>query len=630
MKRSHVLVEVAAMLSVVTVAGSGPVAAAESRKGEVRYDESGKTLLRCPAETEGAFAIPDGVEIVEGEAFSGCSLIRSLTIPPSVRAVQAGLVPWGMGLREIHISDIAAWCGIDFDQMGLIRGFEVDSSNPLAQAHNLYLNGKLVTDLVIPDGVKNIGDMAFIGCDCLRSVSLPSSVTNIGWMAFANCRELEVVKISDGVKSIGDSAFANCTTLLEIKIPDSVTSVGRPIGSFSIVKTGTFSGCTSLRCAVLPKTLREIPVNLFYGCEALREVEIPKSVERIGAGAFYGCKRLTGIEIPTGVTEIGAGADFMIDGKGAFEGSGLHDIEIPDSVEKIGSRTFAECEGLSRVKMGSDTKSIGNDAFYGCKRLKFDASPLPGFKVRNGMIVERTAPLGETLDLTGTKGILDGALGMSKSLPWEDKIDPEFANLRRVIFPDGIKTVNLGTFGSCGNLQEVTIPPSVTEIRYSGAFGKVTMCLKRLKKINIRDIAAWSRTCFDVDITTCTCGHPRGGIPGGSSNPLKGGAALYLDGKKLTEVVVPGSVGRVGKGAFYGYGELKSVVIEDGVKSIGDYAFCGCTNLVSVSIPDSVTNIGYQAFLDCKKLKSIKAPKSIDVKIGTVEALIREMKAAHH
>ena len=83
MKRSHVLVEVAAMLSVVTVAGSGPVAAKDSRKGEVRYDESGKTLLRCPAETEGAFAIPDGVEIVEGEAFSGCSLIRSLTIPPS-------------------------------------------------------------------------------------------------------------------------------------------------------------------------------------------------------------------------------------------------------------------------------------------------------------------------------------------------------------------------------------------------------------------------------------------------------------------------------------------------------------------------------------------------------------------
>ena len=53
---------------------------------------------------------------------------------------------------RIYISDIAAWCGINF----------CDSlSNPLSCAHKLYLNGELVRDLVIPDGVTVISNWAF-------------------------------------------------------------------------------------------------------------------------------------------------------------------------------------------------------------------------------------------------------------------------------------------------------------------------------------------------------------------------------------------------------------------------------------------------------------------------------------
>ena len=606
MNRSDVLVVVAVMLA----AGVGVAGHKSAADGNgVLYDKSGKTLVRCPAGMEGTFVIPDGVEVVGDEAFDGCSRIRSLTIPPSVRKVPGGFVPWGLGLREVHISDIASWCGIEFDRTGLIFGDEVGSSNPLALAHNLYLNGKLVTDIVIPDGVRNIGDMAFIGCTSLRTVSLPDSVTNIGWRAFADCPVLERIKFGAGVKSIRECAFFNCAALYEVEIPDSVTTIGNPVGSLNFLKSGVFSGCVSLRRVVLPKTLREIPENVFLGCAELEEVEIPKSVERIGAGAFYGCKRLSDVEIPKGVKEIGVTRESALDVKGVFEGCGLQEIEIPDSVKTIGARAFAGCELLSRVKMGSGFKSIGADVFDGCKNLEFDEKLLPGLKMLNGIVVGQTAPLGETLDLRGTRGISDDALGRCERMFSDNEADSGLENVRHVIFPDGMETINLDAFSGCGNLQELTIPPSMKEVNFTG-FGRMADCWKHLKKVNISDIAAWSKVDFGVEVSVpcphCCPGHP--GVLGGSTNPLDAGAALYLDGRRVTEVVVPESVERVGKGAFYGYGALERVVIEDGVKEIGNFAFYNCSNLVSLVVANSVTNIGDRAFAGCVGLEDIIVP----------------------
>ncbi len=366
--------------------------------------------------------IPNSVTRIYISAFSGCTGLTSITIPNSVESIGSQAFYNCTGLKEVHINDIAAWCGV---------GFADIHSNPLSYAHNLYLNGELVTEVVIPDGIKIISYYAFSGCtslttitipnsvtrirdgafyECtgLTSVEIPNSVTSIGYEAFRSCTGLTSITIGNRVTSIVDEAFSGCTGLTSIEIPNSVTSIGRyafsdctgltsvTIGnSVRSIGDGAFSRCDGLKevhisdlaawCGidfednplyyahnlylngelvtelVIPDGVNEIKQYAFWGCTGLRSVTIPNSVTSIGNGAFRGCTSLTSVEIPNSVTSIGGGA---------FSGcSGLTSITIPNSVISIGYDAFYGCSALTSVEIPNSVRSIGDGAFEGCSSL---------------------------------------------------------------------------------------------------------------------------------------------------------------------------------------------------------------------------------------------------------------------
>ena len=141
--------------------------------------------------------IGNSVTSIGNETFDGCDSLTSVTIPSSVTSIGRGAF-WGCyGLTSVHISDLEAWCKISFLDVG---------SNPLQDATHLYLNGSEITNLVIPDSVKSIGDYAFRECSSLTSVTIPNSVTSIGKWAFNECYGLTSVTIPNSVTSIGDRA----------------------------------------------------------------------------------------------------------------------------------------------------------------------------------------------------------------------------------------------------------------------------------------------------------------------------------------------------------------------------------------------------------------------------------------
>ena len=215
---------------------------------------------------------------------------------------------------------MSAWCRIPFNSF---------SANPLSYGGTLYLNGKEVKDLVIPDDVTKIGNYAFNGCISLTSIEIPNSVTSIGENAFYDCSRLSSVSIPNSVTSIGENAFCNCFSLSSVSIPNSVTTIGK---------------------------------DAFYYCSSLTSIEIPNSVTSIGDCAFYCCRSLTSVTIGNSVTSIG---DLAFN-----DCSSLTSIEIPNSVTSIGDSAFNGCSSLTSVTIGNSVTSIGGRAFYNCNSLK--------------------------------------------------------------------------------------------------------------------------------------------------------------------------------------------------------------------------------------------------------------------
>ena len=120
--------------------------------------------------------LPNSTSCIERYAFYGCTNLTSITMGNNLELVQGGAFEDLENLKEVHISDIAAWCKISFQRN--------HGTNPLYYAEKLYLNGELITNLVIPDGVTSIGDYAFSGCEFLTSVTIPDGATSIGNYAF--------------------------------------------------------------------------------------------------------------------------------------------------------------------------------------------------------------------------------------------------------------------------------------------------------------------------------------------------------------------------------------------------------------------------------------------------------------
>ncbi|MGN0517073.1 leucine-rich repeat protein [Eubacterium sp.] len=124
--------------------------------------------------------IPENVTIIDQEAFS-FSALETLNIYSKELSVKQYAFK-GSCLNEVNTNSIASWCGYSFFN---------SSSNPIYVSHNLYLNGELITDLVIPEGVTRVESVAFYSCENISTISFPSTLQSIGTSAFRRCKGIK-------------------------------------------------------------------------------------------------------------------------------------------------------------------------------------------------------------------------------------------------------------------------------------------------------------------------------------------------------------------------------------------------------------------------------------------------------
>lgn len=434
----------------------------------------------CGALTD--VVLEEGIEEVGNEAFSSCSRLTEITLPLSLRTVGNSAFSGCSALSGVAYAgsyeaweDVRVGTGNDPLTAAMLKKYGIAGGDYQGIAWTLSdgvltltgsgampdgtssalppwcLYASSVRRAVIPEGITEIGNYAFRGCENLTEAVLPQALTRIGEYAFSGCSALKEIAIPSTVRSIGSGAFAG-SALISAVIPRGVT----------VIEPSTFSGCEWLEKVTIPGTVTEIGNDAFSLCGSLEWILLPPSVRTLGESAFREAFSLKAIVLPEGMT--------VLDEK-VFAGCwDLRTVTIPGRLAYIYLSAFEECGGLEGIYYAGTEEEWNNIAFYGDEMYMAD-DPLEGVPVYFGEYalnggcgadVSWTLDAGGALILSGEGEMYDYASGEA---PWADRAD----RITEILAGEGITRIGSHAFENCAGAERIRLPGTLTSVG-SGAF----------------------------------------------------------------------------------------------------------------------------------------------------------------
>ena len=437
-------------------------------------------------------------------------------------------------------------------------------------------------------------------------VEIPDTVTSIGDEAFKNNTSMVSVSIPDSVKSIGDSAFYGCTSLLGVVIPDSVENTGRcafqkcsklasaylPVNEkLTVINTGTFYECMSLKEIIVPDNIVKIEFDAFYNCRNLKNIDLSKNLITVGYNVFGNCKSISKIEIPKSLKNFdstwGSGTNTKY---GVFGGcSNLKTVKFEEGSTIVCPALFMGCDGIEEIELPDTITKIGNSAFKSCKNL-------------NKVIISESVTEIDNQAFAECSGLTDVEMqeGLNKIC---SRAFYKCGKITSINIPDSVETIEFEAFYQCDKLENIKLSENLTIVGY-GVFGD---CIS-IGKIEIPRTLKGFNTSWGSSTNTSY------GVFGGCSNlktvKFEEGstvvcAALFMGCDGIEKIELPNTITEIGDSSFRNCKNLVKITMNNGIDILEDFVFKGCSSLTTIDIPNTVKAIGSSSFQGCTSLTEV-------------------------
>ena len=385
---------------------------------------------------------------------------------------------------------------------------------------------------ILPKGIKSTieGDEFETGLsesEMLKSLILPEGLKTVE--GFGSCPNLKGIVLPEGLEEIGSNSFSRCTAITSIQIPASVkylygsSFAGCQIKAYKVDSENPY--LTAIDGVVFSKDLSTLVA--FPSAYPHERYVVPETTLVIGEHAFE----------DSGVSDIVLPRKLSSIKYGAFQGSIIQKIEMPDSVTELGELAFFGCFQLEYIRLSNSLTTIPCQTFSRCPKLKHLEMP------------------------ESVKRIYYSAIAWSDGLEYLKLND----GLEEIVDEGPMSGVN-------GDLREVNLPKTLLKVP-----GGVFNYSPYIKEFNLDPKNPYFST---IDGALCS----------------KDGKTLYsVPNVNRCSYEVPEGIEVIGKRALSYLPLLLTVELPSTLRTIECRAFQGCDSLTHIQLPSGVTKIHIDA-----------------------------------